>query len=305
MSDSVNSINPIEVTFWGVRGSKPSPGKHTIHFGGNTACVQIQIANRLIILDAGTGIVELGNYLKATNDQKQGASIKGDIFFSHYHWDHIQGFPFFQPFFQEGNCFSLYGEHKLSMSIEEILAAQMRSPYFPINMKEMKATFSFHEMSNEKTINLGDGISVTAFSVNHPNGCLAYRLDYRSCSVLYCTDTEPMPSHKLEDFYSYIQEIDVLIMDSHFQLEEFHGLTDGISKLGWGHGTWEDSAKLSNDAKVDTLVLFHHMESRTDEELLLIEKKATSIFPKTVAAREGMKLLIGGHSAEKVKIHYP
>ena len=128
----------IKVTFWGVRGSKPTPGRNTILFGGNTSCVQIEAGNRNLIFDAGTGIAELGNKMMKEEGRKD-----VDIFFSHLHWDHIQGLPFFTPIYCMGNRFCLYGEDKEGIKFHKIIEKQMRSPYFPVTMEMMKSDYKF------------------------------------------------------------------------------------------------------------------------------------------------------------------
>ena len=151
------------VKFWGVRGSLPVPGPHTVRFGGNTSCVQIQIGERLIILDAGSGIYHLGQELL-----QRGGCIRGDIFITHCHWDHIQGFPFFYPGFEVGNHFTVYGPKSGDFTLANQFSGQMAFPYFPIKLQDMGAQFDFREVTANTSLDLGDGILVRAMANNHP-----------------------------------------------------------------------------------------------------------------------------------------
>ena len=355
----------MEVVFWGVRGSKPTPGPNTMLFGGNTTCVQVRTADYNFIFDAGTGIVELGHQLlreqqeqfkvvsKQTAKQPsdsdnsdiaskvssmaqnaQGsqdsqvnkpsvtgldatdlpmlpAPIEADIFFSHLHWDHIQGLPFFAPIYAPGNHFRLHGEDKEGWTFQQIIEKQMRPPHFPITMKMMKSTYEFHKIAAGQTLTY-KGIAsqhdtyIKTFAVNHPNGCLAYRIDSGPDSVVFCTDTAPFETEKEQQaFCEFIRGADVFIYDTHFSDDEYYGLTDGQHKKKWGHSTWEEGTRMAEKAGINTLALFHHKENRSDREQQEIEIHARQKFAGTVAAREGMRINIGGDCPEKVVITYP
>ncbi len=290
----------LKVTFWGVRGSKPTPGKNTILFGGNTSCVQIEAGNRNLIFDSGTGIVSLGQEM-----MKQVGRKKADIFFSHLHWDHIQGLPFFEPIYKAGNSFCLYGEDKENRNFRQIIELQMSYPYFPVTMEKMEADIEFISITPKQLIDLGDGIIIETMAVNHPDGCLAYRIKSRDSIVVYCTDTEYIDEDREKEFFDFIRGADVLIYDTFFTDEEYKGTIDGQSKKKWGHSTWEEGTKISQEADIGYLVLFHHQENRSDKEQQMIEDSARREFVNTVAAREGMIIIIGGDGSEKVVINYP
>lgn len=288
-----------KITFWGVRGTKPTPGENTILFGGNTSCVQIEVGDRNLIFDGGTGIAELGNSMI-----RQGGNKQADIFFSHLHWDHIQGLPFFQPLFNEGNDFRLYGEDKDEMKFKEVIEGQMNKPYFPITMKMMKSSYEFFSIRPNEEITFDEDIVIKTFPVNHPNGCLAYRIKKGNSSIVYCTDTEAMEENKKE-FLEFIREADVLIYDSHFTDEEYFGAKDSQAKKNWGHSTWEEGTRISKQADVGYLILYHHKENRSDREQEEIEILAQEKFNNTVAAREGLIISVGGDISEKVVFNYP
>ncbi len=290
----------LKLTFWGVRGSKPTPGRDTLLFGGNTSCVQIEVGSRNLVFDAGTGIAELGNKMIKEKGKKE-----VDVFFSHLHWDHIQGLPFFVPLYCPGNQFRLYGEDKEKIKFQEVIEKQMNSPYFPVPMKMMKADYKFINVKPNQTIVLEEGIIVKTFEVNHPNGCLSYRVEKGNSAIVYSTDTEPMEGEKKKDFLKFIRGTDILIYDTHFTDSEYYGTNDDDSKAGWGHSTWEEGTRISKEADIGYLVLFHHKENRSDKEQQKIEESAQNEFTNTIAAREGMVITIGGELFEKVVIRNP
>ncbi|MDD2481791.1 MAG: MBL fold metallo-hydrolase [Lutispora sp.] len=289
-----------KVTFWGVRGSKPTPGRNTILFGGNTSCVQIEAGKRNLIFDGGTGIAELGNKMMKEEGRKQ-----ADIFFSHLHWDHIQGLPFFEPIYYPENCFCLYGEDKEGETFQQVIEKQMCYPYFPITMEMMKGDYKFINIAPNQDIDLGEGIKIKTFAVNHPNGCLSYRIEKRNSVVVYCTDTETIEKQRREKFLEFIRGADVFIYDTHFTDEEYIGTRDGQSKKKWGHSTWEEGTRISREADIGYLILYHYKENRNDREQQEIEIFAQQEFKNTVAAREGMIITVGGDCSEKVVISYP
>ena len=171
------------VRFWGVRGSIPVPGPTTVEVGGNTTCVEVRAGSEIIIFDAGTGLRELGCELMA----ELPVSVK--LFFTHVHWDHIQGFPFFAPAFGKGNRFDLYGGRKVTASLSEILSGQMEFPNFPVSLDAMGSRMHFHDLHEGEIVSAG-GATVTNTNLNHPGGVIAYRVDYQGHSVVFATDTE-------------------------------------------------------------------------------------------------------------------
>jgi phosphoribosyl 1,2-cyclic phosphodiesterase len=265
-----------QVFFWGVRGSIPVPGPDTLQYGGNTSCVQVQIGKRLLIFDAGSGIYALGRQLV-----KRGLQLSGDIFITHTHWDHIQGFPFFAPAFIKGNSFRLYGQSKIDRTFSELMHGQMVYQHFPVSLDQMGAKFEFNELDSGMEIDLGDGISLRTTLNNHPGGGLSYRLDYDSRSCCYITDTEHYPQID-ENLCQFIGNSDLVIYDAHFTNEEYPNY------VGWGHSTWQEGIKLIEAAGAKRLVLFHHANFRSDQEMEIIEQQAQTHSNNCVAAREGM-----------------
>ncbi|HEV8714735.1 MAG TPA: MBL fold metallo-hydrolase [Candidatus Binatia bacterium] len=273
----------ILVTFWGVRGSIASPGLHTVVFGGNTSCVSIETQNHIIILDAGSGIRELGQHLLKRNDLK---SINGSIFLSHMHWDHIQGLPFFAPARAQDNQFTIYGERKYQLSLAQILAGQMQTPYFPVSMDAVfRAQVKFREVEEKQSFAVSPDLFVTPFRLTHPNGALGYLLQIAGRRIAYVTDHEHDIGQPSPQVREMVLGVDLLIHDAQYSREELaHG------KRGWGHSAWEDVVELAIAAQVEQLLLFHHDPEATDEVLNERQFLAQEKFPHTTVAREGLKI---------------
>ena len=276
----------MRITFWGVRGSIPSPGPDTVGVGGNTSCVEVRAGKALIVFDGGTGLRMLGKRMLKE------MPFTAHLFFSHVHWDHIQGFPFFDPAFVPGNVIHLYGGNNVSRTLEETLAGQMDHPSFPVHLTEMGAKMVFHSVGlTPVELDAGDGTKaiVRAAPGNHPNGVWAYRVDHGGRSVVYATDTEhyAVVDHKLAKL---AKGADVLIYDSQYTPEEYAGLTGGMPKLGWGHSTFEEAVKLAKTADVKKLVLYHHDPMQNDAAVAEKERRARELFPSSEAAREGLTI---------------
>lgn len=270
-----------------------------MRYGGNTPCTEIRTEDGwLIILDAGTGIRELGRDLL---QRSNGAPIRGDIFLTHAHWDHIQGIPFFAPIFGRGNHFRIWGSQSLERGVDRVLRDQMSPVVFPVTFEELDATIDFRDLV-EGTRTEGTGYEVTAFAVQHPGGALGYRftepgranggLVYVSDNELAAHERYGSPGDWREQMVEFVRGAQVLIHDATYTTEEYD------HHRGWGHSTFRDSVELALEAGVGTLVLFHHEPRRTDDQLdaQLAECRA---FVKTqggalhvVAAAEGLSLTL-------------
>jgi phosphoribosyl 1,2-cyclic phosphodiesterase len=278
----------MRITFWGVRGSIPTPGPNTVEFGGNTSCVEVRAGKAILIFDGGTGLRMLGKKLASE------MPLEARIFFSHVHWDHIQGFPFFDPAFVPGNAIHLYGGNNVSRTLEETLAGQMDHPSFPVHLSEMGAKMTFNDLAEGQVLEIdaGDGsvARITAGRGNHPNGVWVYRVDYKGHSVVYATDTE---HYSVVDprLLKISKGADVLVYDAQYTPEEYAGTAGtGGPKVGWGHSTFEAAAALAKAAKVSKLVLFHHDPMQSDAAVREKEKRAKALFGETMAAYEGLTL---------------
>ena len=252
------------------------PGPETVIYGGNTPCVEVRIGKRLIILDAGTGITNLGSRL-----MQEPGPVCGDIFITHVHWDHIQGFPFFQPAFHIGNSFCLYGEKRRYISFAGLIKRTMRHPHFPVPLEKLGAALHFTEIEPGDMLELGDGITVRTIANNHPDGGISYRIQYGNKSCCYVTDYEHGPE-KAQALLELCAGTDLLIYDACFTAAEYPGYQ------GWGHSTWEEGLALLEATGAGRLILFHHKPERSDEEMAVLETNITGQYTMARAAREGM-----------------
>jgi phosphoribosyl 1,2-cyclic phosphodiesterase len=247
----------------------------------------VRAGKALLVFDGGTGLRGLGR--KLVPEQP----IEAHIFFSHVHWDHIQGFPFFVPAFVKGNKIHLYGGSTVSRTLEETLAGQMDHPNFPVHLTDMAASMSFHNLAEGQAVELdaGDGhvARVTNGRGNHPNGVYAYRIEHGGNAIVYATDTEHYAQIDPQ-LLALSRGARVLIYDSQYTPEEYVGATGGGSKVGWGHSTFEEAVKLAKAAGVERLVLFHHDPGQNDGAVREKERRAKALFANTMAAYEGLTL---------------
>jgi phosphoribosyl 1,2-cyclic phosphodiesterase len=276
----------MKVEFWGVRGSIASPGAETAGVGGNTSCVEVVCGKTRIILDAGTGIRRLGDSLLKSAMAGE-AGVEAALLLSHFHWDHIQGLPFFVPAYMPSTKLTIVGGLNGVRSLPEVLAHQMQAPVFPVRLDELRGELSFREVRPGDSFAIGEAV-VRAAKLNHPGGVHAYRIEHGGKSVVYATDTE---HYACVDpaLVALAEGADALIYDAQYTPEEYDG-KKGPSKVGWGHSTFAAAAAVAEASRVGKLVLFHHDPRRTDAEVVGIEERARALFPDTVAAREGMRL---------------
>jgi phosphoribosyl 1,2-cyclic phosphodiesterase len=277
----------MRLKMWGVRGSIPTPGPTTVEYGGNTSCYEVRAGNTLIILDGGTGLRLLGQELLRQ------MPFEAWMFFSHVHWDHIQGFPFFTPAFVRGNKIHLYGGLNVSRTLEETLAGQMDYPSFPVHLSEMGASMRFADLYEGERITIGpdNDVVVTNARGNHPNGVYAYRVEHDGKAIVYITDSE---HYAIVDpkLLRLSAGADVLIFDAMYTPEEYSGKEGGGPKTGWGHATYVAGCELAKAAGVKQLVLHHHDPNQTDAMVREKERRARELFPNTIAAKEGLVLEI-------------
>lgn len=278
-------LGEFKIRFWGTRGSIAAPGPKTVKYGGNTACVEVRCGEELIILDAGTGIRDLGTKLL------EEMPVKASILFSHVHWDHIQGMPFFQPIFVPGNEFRLYGNRNWDMKLEYALRYQMQNPNFPVTLEQVNAVgarMEYIDIDVGAVFEVGDNNQITIRSVElpHPDGSFGFRIEYKGRSLVYATDTEDLPEPD-EKLVELARGTDLLIHDAQYTNEEYYGL-NGDSKESWGHSTPEAAVKVAMAANVKKLVLFHHDPYHDDTKVDQMLQMASASFPNTIAASEGM-----------------
>jgi len=272
-----------KVRFWGVRGSIACPGPETVRYGGNTPCVEMLVGKQRLIFDGGTGLRVLGQHLLSQQP------VAGHMFFTHSHWDHIQGFPFFTPAFVPGNRFDIYGAIAPdNTSIKQRLAGQMQHPNFPVPLQIMKADLHFQEIKIGQVINLSDDIRVETALLNHPGEAVGYRVNWQGLAAAYVTDTEHLPDRLDENVLYLARQADVLIYDSTYTDEEYGAPNGG--KVGWGHSTWQEGVKVAREAGVKRLVIFHHDPLHNDDFLDQIGEQASRAFPNSIMAWEGLTI---------------
>ena len=264
----------MKIRFWGTRGSIPSPGPRTVRYGGNCSCVEIRTqSGDLFIIDAGTGIRELGISLMAKQP------VQAHILLSHTHWDHISGFPFFPPAFAPGNTLTIYAARNIDKRLEDVMAGQMEYTYFPVTLNDLPSEIGYRELL-EETITIG-GARITTHYLNHTSICMGYRVEADGRSVVYVSDHEPYglalfgsdpPSDRIgrglrdgvvhvgdRRLIEWISGADLVIQDTQYTPEEYP------KKIGWGHGSADYVTDVALLAGARRLALFHHDPLHDDE----------------------------------------
>jgi len=272
----------LNIRFWGVRGSIPCPGPETIRYGGNTSCVEIRCGRRLLIFDGGSGLRPLGNALVAV-----GRPVDLDLFYSHTHFDHIVGLPFFAPAYSAGNRIRFWAGHlkPAGSDIRSVLEQMMTAPLFPVPIDILEAQLDFRDFSAGETLSPHNGIKLVTASLNHPDGATGYRVEFAGKVVAYITDTEHHAGSSDPNVLKLMQRADVAIYDCTYTDEEY------TRHRHWGHSTWEEGVRLAKEAQVKKLVIFHHDPSHTDAMMDQIAAEAIKLHPGTTVAHEG--LIIG------------
>jgi phosphoribosyl 1,2-cyclic phosphodiesterase/CheY-like chemotaxis protein len=294
--------------FWGVRGSVPVPGPSTVRYGGNTSCIELRVAGEIIILDSGTGIRALGDEL-IREFQEQPLSLS--LLISHSHWDHVQGFPFFQPAYEARNQIRVFGFEGAREGLAGIFSGQMESPYFPIGLGQLPSHVVFEELKRME-FSIGR-VPVQAAFVNHPGICVGYRIQAGETAIVFVPDHEPFlrkliasrPEKKVEEdatefarrederFIEFVRKADVLILDAQYDEVEYR------THVGWGHCCVEDTVELAIRAGVRRLFLFHHDPSHDDAKMDAMLRSARAL----VAAR-GSSLQVD-LASEGLKVDLP
>ena len=286
--------NIAKLSFWGVRGSTPSADRTTWRYGGNTPCLELITPDEgRLILDCGTGLRMLGNSWAAEAEQT-GRSIEADVLVTHYHWDHIQGIPFFAPLYSPRNAFRFYGfrsEFVGPESLKRAFEAQMAHPYFPVNLSAMSAHREFTELAGGDSFNVGD-TRITARWLNHPQGCLGFRFETPAGVIAYATDNEPGVPEFDQALIELADGADIFINDAQYTPEQLE------SRKGWGHSSWLASIRAAKAAGVRHLVLFHHDPDSSDSAVDRILRDARGQFENVWIAAEGMVMSLGAKQVD-------
>jgi phosphoribosyl 1,2-cyclic phosphodiesterase len=273
----------MRVKFWGVRGSTPTPQAANLRYGGNTSCVEVRFGDSLYVFDCGTGFRALGQQLESA---AAGKPIFAHILVSHFHWDHIQGIPFFRPLYEDDrNCFVFHSSAR-TRSLQRVMEEQMSSPYFPVDMSQMKAKRSFHDLEEGRT-QLDDHSTVQALWLNHPQGCMGFRLETKEGVLVYATDNEPGDEKFDQNVRRLAESADILIYDAQYLPEEYEAC-----RRGWGHSHWREAVNIAMGSGAKDLILFHHDPDHHDSLIDKVVAEARNYYPKVRAAAEGMEITL-------------
>ena len=305
---SVSASSPsTRLRFWGTRGSIAVPSPETLRYGGNTTCVELRADGEIIVLDAGSGIRPLGI---ALDGEFQARPIELSLLITHAHWDHIQGFPFFKPAYDSKNEIRIFGFDGAGATFREIMTEPMRSPFFPITMRELSAKMDINKLSEMK-FSLGK-VDIHASFVNHPGVCAGYRIFTSGGSVAFLPDHEPyefflhtargkqlsaeqakkIAAERHGALVQFLRGSDILILDSQYTDQEYE------THIGWGHGSISSAVSLALEAQVQTLLLFHHDPSHDDDMIDTMVESARELVIKSgshlevAGAQEGREILL-------------
>jgi phosphoribosyl 1,2-cyclic phosphodiesterase len=266
----------LQVKFWGVRGSIPTPTAQNMGVGGNTSCLEVRLpGGEVIIVDGGTGARPLGQALAA---EAAGKPSNLHLFLTHFHWDHIQGLPFFQPLYSKENSVTFYSMKSPEVT-QDILEGQMDVPYFPVDFRFLPAKRSFVGVMGQ-TFHFGE-VEVRNFPLHHPQGCHGYSFSYRGRKLVFASDLEHGDPVLDAILLKEAHDADILIYDAQFTSEEYE------KRHGWGHSTWLQATEVANQTGAKKLLLFHHDPSHSDETLHGILDDARAQFKETYLAIEG------------------
>ena len=273
----------MKIKFYGTRGSIPVSDPDFMEFGGNTTCLFISGIDEgagTLIMDAGTGIRKLGKDIE-TGKVDVGEEIS--LGFSHFHWDHIQGFPFFEPAYNPNSKIqiSTAGKRKI-LNLKDIFSTQMQSIYFPVQLENMGAQIEFEKI--EANVLVGEkGAIVRVADVQHPGGCIGIRFEFNKKSIVFCTDVEH--SDGIDDsVVKLAMNADVLIHDAQYTEEEL------LKHKGWGHSSYNQAIEVAERAKVKQLIITHHDPEHNDEFLIKMEKNCQERFKDLVFARDNYEV---------------
>lgn len=297
------------VRVWGARGSYPVPGPNTVHYGGNTTCVELQIGKRTLIIDAGSGIINLGHDLLRRAKQNGGQPIVATILLTHMHHDHTQGFPFFAPAYLGSSRLHMLGPRTFDQELEETLNHAVLPPSFPVSLHEMpsfKTVRSLHE--SEMVVIDEDDDTPRIYNIHHAqprkhsynqicahihksyahprNGVYIYRIEWKGKSVVFASDTEGYIDTD-QRLVKFARNTDLIIHDAQYTRQDYSN-----KKQGWGHSTPQMACEVARQCGARRLMLFHHEPTYNDEKIAEIELEAREMFPDTDAAYEGLEIVL-------------
>ena len=268
----------MRIKFWGVRGSTPTPQMENMQYGGNTSCVEVQVNDHIYIFDCGTGFRNLGKQMMLDHGTDP---IFAHVFLSHFHWDHIQGIPFFQPLYENSDNYFFFHSSSRTRGLQRAIEEQMADPYFPVDMTEMAAHCNFYDMEEERVE--FDDCTIQSMWLYHPLGCLGFRLETANGIFVYATDNEP--GHPVFDrnVRKLAEGADVLIYDAQYLPDEYQA-----KRRGWGHSHWREAVNIVLQSGAKELILYHHHPDHDDACIDNIVKSASEYYASVRAAKEGL-----------------
>ena len=267
------------VTFWGSRGTRMVSDKNHIVYGKDTICVEVQCGSRTLVFDAGSGIISLGESLIKRNID----SI--DLFLSHSHYDHVEGIPFFQPFYNTDFSSTFWSGRLNGIThSRDIVDGLMKEPYFPIKQEKFLSKIRYKDISDFETLQLGDEIEIETKPLNHPGKATGYRVNFKGRSFAFITDTTHVPNKPDEALIEFIRDVDLFAYDCSYTDKEFPKFAT------YGHSTWEEAIRLKNSSRAKAMAGLHHMPFRTDKALDKIAEMLKTNGKGCRIARDGLKI---------------
>jgi len=272
-----------KLRFWGARGTVPTPAASRLRYGGNTSCLTLSLSeHEHLIFDCGSGLRAFGASLPANPERRE---RRFHVFFSHYHFDHVEGFPLFAPLYEPSARITVHGRTSGGMGTQEVLETLIRPPYFPVTLADVPSQLDYAD-ARATPKRIGD-ITIDSIELNHPGGCLAYRLRRGDRTIVYATDHEHGIEEKDDALVEFAHGADHLIYDATYEPGEYEEM-----RKGWGHSTWYAAVRTAVTAGVKNLVLFHHHPDHSDDELDRVRDVAREEFPHTEVSHEGLELLL-------------
>lgn len=305
-----------KVKFRGVRGSYPTPRANFLRFGGNTSCVEVGLGENLLVLDAGTGIVDLGNelvreHILSSQQQNDRKTIEATILLSHVHQDHIQGLQFFKPVFVRGSKINVFGLNVSNEDLKDTLQDVLFDRVFPLGIDDVKCTFNIENLNDSKVVVIKKGekakiidlsdfcpsdystddIVVSFYKTQaHPkNGCLCMKISYNNKVLVYATDKESYVGSD-KRFIEFAYGCDVLIHDAQYTHQDY--VSPVAPKQGYGHSTYQMALESAKLAKAKKLFFFHYDPNYDDTTLEMLEKEFSNKMNGIEFAKEGMEIIL-------------